>query len=243
MQSPSSETPVDDSLDRRRSTLIAVGAILLIIIAQLLFSILSRQVGEDSRAGSLAALGGVVASLVVVWGCQRLLGLGFQEIGFRRPESWPRTVGLGVLVGLVANAVGFALLAYVLPALLGSQQPDYSRFEGLQGNLVATVSIILTVWLTSALPEEVIWRGFLMTRLAKLAGDSRTAWGIALVLTSVHFGLVHFYQGLAGVLMTGVAGFLLGLAFLLFGRNLWVPIVAHAFMHVMSFGALYMGWV
>lgn len=243
MHGTSTEASLSRSLGGRRSTPIVVGALLLIVVAQVLFSILSRQVGEDSHAGSLAALGGIVTSLVVVWACQRLLGLGFREIGLRRPESWPRTLGLGLLVGLVVNAVALVLITYVLPALLDSPAPDVSRFAGLEGNLVATVSTVLIVWLTSAFPEEVIWRGFLMTRLAKLGGGSATAWSVALVVTSAHFGAVHLYQGLAGVLATGVAGLLLGLAFLLFGRNLWLPIAAHASMHVMSFTALYMGWL
>jgi membrane protease YdiL (CAAX protease family) len=243
MDNTSTEAPLGSSLGGRRSTLIAVGALLLLVAASLFFSLLSRQVGEDSNAGSLAALGGIVVGLVVVWGCQRLLGLGFREIGLRRPQSWPRTLGLGVSVGLVANAVAFVLIAYVFPALFDSPVPDVSRFAGLEGNLVATVTTLLVVWLTSAFPEEVIWRGFLMTRLAKLGGGSAMAWGVALVVTSVHFGAVHFYQGLSGVLATGMAGLLLGLGFLLFGRNLWVPIFAHATMHVMAFGALYMGWL
>lgn len=243
MHGTSNEASLSGSLGGRRSTLIVVGAILLLLAASLFFSLLSRQVGEDSNAGSLAALGGIVASLVVVWGCQRLLGLGFREIGLRRPQSWPRTLGLGLLVGLVVNGVGWALMTYVLPALLDSPEPDVSRFAGLEGNLVGTVTTIVIVWLTSAFPEEVIWRGFLMTRLAKLGGGSVMAWGVALVVTSVHFGAVHFYQGLPGILTTGVAGLFLGLAFLLFGRNLWVPIFAHASMHGMSFAALYMGWL
>lgn len=238
MHNTSTEASLSSPLGGRRSTLISVGALLLIVVAQLLFSILSRQVGEDSQAGSLAALGGIVTSLVVVWACQRLLGLGLREIGLYRPRSWPQTVGLGLLVALVIQAVDFVLVAYALP-----EQPDISRFDGLEGNLVATVSTVLIVWLTSAFPEELIWRGFLMTRLAKLAGGSRIAWSLALLITSVHFGAVHFYQGLPGVLTTGVAGLLLGLAFLLFRRNLWLPIIAHASVHVMSFGALYMGWL
>jgi len=243
MASTSTEPSSRTSLGGRRSTLIAVGALLLFLAASVLFSLLSRQVGEDSHAGSLAALGGIVAGLVVVWGCQRLPGLGLGEIGFRRPESWPRTLGFGLLAGLVINAFAFALMSYVLPALLDSPEPDLSRFASLEGNLVGTVTTVVIVWLTSAFPEEVIWRGFLMTRLAKLGGGSATAWSVALVLTSVHFGAVHFYQGLSGILATGVAGLLLGLTFLLMGRNLWVPIVAHASLHAMSFGALYMGWL
>ncbi|MCH7667131.1 MAG: CPBP family intramembrane metalloprotease [Acidobacteria bacterium] len=55
--------------------------------------------------------------------------------------------------------------------------------------------------------------------------------------------LIHFYQGVSGIVATGVMGFLYGLAFLLLGRNLWVVIVAHAASHVLSFTAMYLGLV
>ena len=113
----------------------------------------------------------------------------------RLPDALaPGPYGLHVVV----NAVALVLITYALPALLDSPAPDVSRFAGLEGNLVPTVSTALIVWLTSAFPEEVIWRGFLMTSLAKLGGGSAIAWSMALVFTSVHFGAVNFYQGLAG---------------------------------------------
>jgi membrane protease YdiL (CAAX protease family) len=43
----------------------------------------------------------------------------------------------------------------------------------------------------------------------------------------VGFGLAHAYQGITGILDEGLAGLLLGLAYLATKRNLAVPIVAH----------------
>jgi hypothetical protein len=82
-----------------------------------------------------------------------------------------------------------------------------------------------------------------MTRIAKLMGGTRMAWGAALVLTSVHFGMIHFYQGVSGMVATGVMGFLYGAAYLVFRRKLWVTVVAHALSHVVSFTLLYLGAV
>ncbi len=226
-----------------RQTRIAAGAVLLIVLINLVFSLVSRRVGEAGHAASFAALGGIVLCLVVVWGTQRLLGLGWSEIGLKRPASWPRAVGAGVLVSVVAYVVTYATLILVIAPLTGSETPDVSRFDSTRGNLGVMIGTVLTVWITSAFPEEVIWRGFLMTRIAKLAGAARWAWGLALVLTSVHFGLIHLYQGVTGVATTGLIGLLYGVAFLLFRRNLWVPIFAHATTHVMSFTVMYLGLV
>ncbi len=226
-----------------KNRLLAAGAIIAIVAITFLFSLLSRRVGEDTQAGSLAAMGGIVLCLVVVWVTQRRLGLGWPEIGLKRPQSWLLTIGLGILVAIVTTALLKAIMIYVIAPLSAGETPDVSRFDGIKGNLWGLVGTVLVVWLTSAIPEELIWRGFLMTRLAKLTGGGRVAWILALALSSIHFGLLHFYQGVSGMVVTGLAGFLYGVAFLVFRRNLWVVIVAHAATHVISFTALYFGAV
>lgn len=229
-------------LDRRQRRL-ALIAVLAIVGVHLGFSLLSAWLGPSTGAGNRAALGGTVSSLALVFIFQRVLGLPVAEFGLSRPASWPRTILLGVIVAIASQAVTLGVMTFVINPLIGADPPDVSRFSAVEGNLKVLLTMIPTVWLTSAFPEEVIWRGFLMTRVAKLFGGSRGAWGMALVLTSVHFGLVHFYQGVSGILATGLIGFLYGLTFLLLGRNLWLVIVAHAASHVLGFTAMYFGLV
>jgi membrane protease YdiL (CAAX protease family) len=50
---------------------------------------------------------------------------------------------------------------------------------------------------------------------------------LALLISSVIFGLNHLYEGIHGVVGSALAGFLFGLLFLL-GGNLLLPIVVHA---------------
>jgi len=50
---------------------------------------------------------------------------------------------------------------------------------------------------------------------------------VALVSSSVIFGLNHLYGGISGVVSSAVTGFLFGLLFLLTG-NLLLPMVLHA---------------
>lgn len=223
--------------DNKRVALIGV---LLIVAIKAASTLLGRQLGEDGRGGSAAAIVGVVLCLVVVWLTQRKLGLGLKEIGLFRPDSWPRTIGRGVLVTVVAYTITVAVMMLIAVQLTG-EQPDVSRFESTRGSLGTMIVTVLTVWVTSAFPEEVIWRGFLMTRIAKLFGGSRTAWGAALVLSSAHFGSVHLYQGLSGVITTATAGLLYGAGFLFFRRNLWVVVLAHMLTHALSFTLLYLG--
>lgn len=203
----------------------------------------SYHLNPATGAGNMAALAGTVSALALVFVFQRALGLPVSEFGLRRPSSWPRTLLLAAAVALVGGALVQSVMTWLVNPLLAVPPPDVSRFEGVRGNLQMLLVSVPTVWLTSAFPEEVIWRGYLMSRLAGLAGGSRSAWAMALAVTSVHFGLIHFYQGTAGIVATGLTGFLFGAAFLVFGRNLWIPILAHGLVHLMSFTAMYLGRV
>jgi membrane protease YdiL (CAAX protease family) len=48
-----------------------------------------------------------------------------------------------------------------------------------------------------------------------------------MILVSILFGYGHFYKGPSGMIDSGIAGLILGTAYLISGRNLWVSILAH----------------
>jgi CAAX protease family protein len=83
------------------------------------------------------------------------------------------------------------------------------------------------VCLTAGIGEEVIYRGLLLHYLHVL--PFHLSWTLALVVSSVIFGIGHLYQGIAGAVSTVVVGFLFGAMFLATG-SLLLPIVVHAVM-------------
>ncbi len=70
--------------------------------------------------------------------------------------------------------------------------------------------------------EEMVWRGYLLTRIEALTGS---AWQ-AVALTSLGFGLVHLYQGVGGVINAGLVGLMCGGAFVA-TRRLAAVALAH----------------
>jgi hypothetical protein len=80
-----------------------------------------------------------------------------------------------------------------------------------------------------------------MTRIAALLGGHRMAWVASLVLTSALFGWGHTEQGISGWIQEALSGFLLGTLFLLAGRNLVAPIVAHGVSNTLAFILIYLG--
>jgi membrane protease YdiL (CAAX protease family) len=85
--------------------------------------------------------------------------------------------------------------------------------------------LFAAVAVTAGVAEEVVFRGFLLVYLTEVV--PQTSVGVAMVASSVLFGLAHTYQGALGVLLTGLAGYWLAGLFVLTG-SLVLPVVVHA---------------
>src|SRR5262249_29541113 len=93
----------------------------------------------------------------------------------------------------------------------------------------------------AAFGEEIAYRGYLLAREADLGKRSTAAYWVGIVLVSVLFGVGHFYKGPAGILDSGIAGLILGAAYLLSGRNLWASVLAHGFIDTFGIILLFFG--
>lgn len=177
--------------------------------------------------------------LALGWISLRRRGLGWRDVGLVRPASWPRTLLLGGLAGVALEAFSTWVSVPLLSRLAG-QPPDLSDFQPLVGNLGLVLALLLPLWLGSAL-EELVYRGYLMSRCADLAGRGPAAWAFALVFVSALFGWGHGGQGLTGMVQEGLAGAALGGLYLASGRRLGIPIVAHAASNTFAFALIYLG--
>lgn len=86
-----------------------------------------------------------------------------------------------------------------------------------------------------------VYRGYLMSRVADLLNRTRTAWIASLFAVHIAFGLAHAYQGLTGIIDEGLSGLLLGVIYLRTGRNLSVPIIAHGVGDSIDFVLIFLG--
>jgi uncharacterized protein len=173
----------------------------------------------------------------------RIGGERWADLGLRRPRSIWRSALL-VLGGYVAiGAAAAALMLFVLPAL-GLTQNTHAVFAALEGNLGEYLYWLLPVaWGSAAIGEELVFRGFVQSRLERLFGAGLGAALLAVVAQSAIFGALHLYQGAGGALLAGSTGFVIGLVYLLGGRNLWACIVLHGLIDTISLTALYLGAV
>jgi len=161
-------------------------------------------------------------------------------MGLHRPASWARTF----LYAIVAAATRI-LLGIVVEQVTSSFWPAAvapSGSEQIPGNFMVAVRWFALVWTFAAFGEEIAYRSYLITRAADAGNRSRASWWIGVLAVSVLFGFGHFYKGPAGMVDSGMAGLILGSAFVLSGRNLWIPILAHGFIDTFGIASAFFGW-
>ena len=112
----------------------------------------------------------------------------------------------------------------------------------ITGNIKVAFVALLLVWTFVAFGEEIAYRGYLLTRAADVGMRSAVAYWIAIALVSVLFGYGHYYKGAAGVIDSGIAGLILGTAYMVAGRNLWASILAHGFIDTFAVIDAFFGW-
>jgi hypothetical protein len=171
---------------------------------------------------------------LVGWLSLRLRGMRWRDVGFGVYGSWGKTLLVGLLAGAGIEMLELFCTQPLLARLTG-QMPDLSAFDQVAGNLKWLAISLAFTWTFFAFGEELIFRGYLMNRIADLAGRTRSGWGVALVLASAIFGLSHFMQGITGVSENFIDGMILGALYLKFGRNLAVPIIAHGVTDTVDF--------
>ncbi|HEV3308709.1 MAG TPA: CPBP family intramembrane glutamic endopeptidase [Candidatus Sulfotelmatobacter sp.] len=171
----------------------------------------------------------------------RLRGGGWSALGLNWPESWRRTV----VYALAAAALRIILGALVIDPLTAHFWPAAvapSGSEQITGHFLVALQWLLLVWTFAAFGEEIAYRAYLLTRAAEAGGRSRAADWAAVFLVSVLFGYGHYYKGPSGIVDSGMAGLILGGAYILSGRNLWVCVLAHGFIDTFGVIVAFFGW-
>jgi len=177
---------------------------------------------------------------VLAWVSLGVRGVGWSGVGFTLPPAWRRAVDLGVAAGIGLEMLSAFVVEPALARLFGTTA-DLSDFRPLVGNARLLLVALVANWILAALGEELVYRGYLMRRVAGLLGDTRTAWAASLVVASVFFGWGHVDQGITGQVQAAFDGLMLGLLYVATGRNLLVPIVSHGVSNSLAFVLIYLG--
>jgi uncharacterized protein len=183
----------------------------------------------------------VVLLFLIGWLSLRLRDGGWNAAGLRRPDSWKWTILIAFAAAALRILLG-ELVVNPLTAEIFPPQAHAAVFDNLTGNVKQALMSMGLVWSFAAFGEELGYRGYLLTRAADLGSRSRGAYWMGMLLVSALFGIGHFYKGPAGVIDSGIAGLILGGAYLLSRRNLWVAILAHGLIDTCAVVVIFFGW-
>ena len=177
---------------------------------------------------------------LLAWISLRLRKVQWKQIGFTRYRTWGTTLLLGVACGVGLELFDLLVKQPLFTRLLG-KPPDLTNFAAVRGNLRLALVMIALLWVLAAFGEELVYRGYLMNRIADLSRGTRTAWIVSLFLVSALFGFAHYEQGLTGIIEEGSDGLILGLIYLASRRNLAISIVAHGVCDTIDIVLLFLG--
>ena len=163
-----------------------------------------------------------------------LRGTGWRAIGLQRPKSWVKTLAWGIGLGIASQALDLQIVTPLLTRITG-HAPDLSNFRSMIGHVPQLLFWVAVSWSTAASGEEMVYRGYILNRAADALGRGWPAWVFAAILSSALFGLGHNYQGIAGMIDVGLFALIPVIAYLLSGRNLWIPILAHGIGDTIGF--------
>lgn len=165
------------------------------------------------------AFGVALYLFAVAWPQQHDLGRVIDRLGLSLDVDW-RLVAITSVILLmvwVAIALGFYWLARSAGARLDR------RVSILQPRTTAeTTAFVLVLSPTAGILEEIIFRGLLYVMFLSFNPDP---WNAAF-WTSVLFAMGHAYQGLGGILATGIMGYTAAMS-VIFTGTLWPAIIAH----------------
>lgn len=165
---------------------------------------------------------------------------GWSAMGFTRPASWKRVLLIALAAAALRILTGEIVERVTLPFWPAIVAP--AGTSEITGNIKFALLALLVVWSFAAFGEEIAYRGYLLTRAADLGGRTTAAYWLGIVIVSVLFGYGHYYKGPAGILDSGIAGLILGTAYLASGRNLWTSILAHGLIDTFAIVMVFFGW-
>ena len=149
--------------------------------------------------------------LVLKKGNENLSTVGFSKLTLAN-------LGIGLAFLLFANLILFGLASIL--QFFHLTMPKEVALILPRTNSERLFWIILSI--TAGICEETGFRGYVLTKLNLFLNN----WPLTIAISSLSFGVGHFYQGMGGIILTGIYGLLFCLLFI-WRKSLVPGVFAH----------------
>ena len=164
-------------------------------------------------------------------------GLSFKRFNFKFAL---KTFFQSLIVFVLATGA-FILASIIMANITGiPETSDMSGYNYIKGNFGLLSLSLISVYIVSSFGEEIVYRAFLINRISELTSKSKSNLVIAVLISSIIFGLAHYNWGLMGMIQTTFMGLALGFSYIYLKKRIWVLIIAHAYMDTILMVQLYL---
>ena len=182
-----------------------------------------------------------IVVLAVVWLYLKYISKeSFSDIFFSFKRFQVKAIWIGIIAAILLSLFFRFVWDPLINSILPTGKIDLSDFASIRNSSVNYIIILLIALLVGGFYEEIIFHGFIFTRLEKIF-KGKWATPIGFILTTIIFGLYHFQQGIKGILLTAIAGAVYHVLIIKFNRNLWYGVFVHAFFDFIGLTLIYLG--
>ncbi|AYL95936.1 CPBP family intramembrane glutamic endopeptidase [Mucilaginibacter celer] len=182
-----------------------------------------------------------VLLLLIIWLYLKLWKEGLAEISFRITDFKFRCFWLGGLIGLAYAIFAWWIIRPLFDAL-GFPPADVSSFYYIRHNPFNFLVLLVIAGVLVIPFEEIVYRGFILTRVKAMFGNYPHAFMLSGIITSLIFALYHYQEGWGAVTAIFIGALFTIWLYKVFKGNLWYLIFFHFFYDVFMLGAIYLGY-
>jgi len=190
------------------------------------------------HAGLIPFFGYSIPILLFTWYVLRYSNETFSDIGLSFKQFDSKSILIGGLVAALTLAFMQLIFHPVLEYFVSLEYNDAGLNDTIQGGSFQFFVMVVMGWLIGGVYEEIVFHGFIFTRLEKMI-KGKYSTHMSFVVTAVIFGAYHIQLGALGAINALVVGAVYLALFLYFKRNLWYSIMCHGFYNTLVMTLIY----
>jgi|GEM_PF-5437955 len=176
----------------------------------------------------------VVVSSLALWGRKR----SWVDVGLDIPDDFVPLAVVGLVLGAGAQLFNIIALEPQLESLAG-RAVELNYMPPVRGNAGMLINALLLTW-ALVVATEMVFRGYIIDRVAALVRDKGVAHGVGVVVSAALFAWAVGGGRLEGVVGAFIAGLGYGYLYIAGGRQLVLPIAFHAAFETVALVAIYL---
>lgn len=180
----------------------------------------------------------VVAAIIIIIVSRWLRKENWSFYGFL-PANF-RFAMIAAVIGIAFGVVDNYIMEPLITKLTG-YTPDLSSLDGIRGNWLQYVLLLIIGWIVGGFFEEFFFRGYLFHRIGRIIKNITWFRIVSILLTSVVFAFAHNYQGMGGIIGTFYFSLIMGILYFVFKKNVWYLVIIHGFYDMVGITKLFLG--